>query len=312
MYVMKKIKKSKEKKVAIVISTFNQGELLEQCLESLKKKTIYNRYRVFIVDDGGKEKIGQKIKDEPKFSWTKVLINKKNEGFSKANNLGIKVAIRKYSPDYVLLLNDDTEIVQKDWLNRMIEAGESDAKIGILGCKIIYPNGEIQNLGGHIKGMEITRILKYREKIIDVDHVMGAFMLIKRKVIEKIGLLDEVFTPYLLEDTDYCLRAKKSGFLIKTVSYVKIIHKKGKTIDSLKDKRKLFIRFKNDIIFSRRHLKFKYRVYRIWVYLPMVAMLKKRKDEDELKIKNLRVRADFLLNLLFLLAAHFKVLFTRY
>ena len=298
--------KLSQKKVAIIISTYNQGNLLKICLLSLKDKTDYNRYKVYVIDDSGKGKIGKEIKK--KFKWVNIIINKKNLGFSKANNVGIKKAIKEYNPDYVLLLNDDTEIIQKNWLKKMIEIGEDDKKIGILGCKIIYPDGRLQNIGGYVKKWEIVKELKEKEEVFEVDHVMGAFLLIKRKVVEKIGLLDEIFSPYLLEDTDYCLRAKKKGFLIVSVGFVKIIHKKGQSIDSLKDKKKLFIRFKNDIIFSFRHLKLNYSLFRIFIYLPLVAILKKKRDEDELKFRNFRLRSDFLVNMWYYLMSLFYVL----
>lgn len=285
----------KQPKVAIIITTFNQRELLFECLNSLKKKTDYKNYEIYFVDDSGEGRIGKEIKQ--KYPYVDVSINKRNLGFSKANNIGIKKALKEYGPEYVLLLNDDTETIQRNWLKKIIEVGESNKKIGILGCRILYPTREMQNIGGYLKKWEIVKELKDRKDIFDVDHVMGAFLLIKRSVIEKIGLLDEIYSPFLLEDTDYCLRAKKSGFLIKSVGNVKIIHHKGKSIDSLKNKKILFVRFKNDIIFSLRHLKLKYALFRIFIYLPLVGIFKKRRDEDELKFKNFIVRKDFIVNL---------------
>ena len=297
----------KQPKVAIIICTYNQDILLKKCLSSLKNKTYYKNYKVFLVDDSGRREIAEKIKK--KFKWVDITINKENLGFAGANNVGIKKSIKKYNPSYILLLNDDTEIVQKNWLKKMIEVGESDNKIGILGCKIIYPNKSLQNIGGYLKGWEITKVSNFKKgEIIDVDHVMGAFMLIKKEVIKKIGFLDEKFSPYLLEDTDYCLRAKEKGFKIKSVSYVGIVHKKGKTIDSLEDKKRLLIRFKNDIIFSKRHLKGWNKFFRIFIYLPLVAIFEKQEDEDELKFKNLKLKKDFLKNL----SLYFKSFFKKY
>jgi len=288
----------KQPKVAIIICTYNQEMLLKKCLSSLKSKTDYKKYKVFLIDDASKKKIGEKIKKN--FKWVDITINKKNLGFSKSNNIGMKKALKEYNPDYVLLLNDDTEIIQKDWLKKMVEVGESDDKIGILGCKIIYPDKSLQNIGGYLKGWEITKISNFEKgEILDVDHIMGAFMLIKKEVIKKIGFLDEIFSPYLLEDTDYCLRAKEKGFKIKSVSNVEIIHKKGKTIDSLKDKKSITIRFKNDLLFSRKHLKGWNKFFRIFIYLPLVAIFKKKKDIKGFNIKNLKLRKDFLRNLYF-------------
>lgn len=291
-----------EKRVAIIITTYNQDILLEKCLSSLKKKTDYKEYSVFLVDDFSKKNIGKKI--SRKFGWVDITINNKNLGFSKSNNIGIKKAIKNYSPDYILLLNDDTEIIQKDWLKKIVKIGDSNKKIGILGCQIIYPDKSLQNIGGHVKKWEIKGINHFKKnEIINVDYVMGAFMMIKKEVISEIGYLDEIYSPFLLEDTDYCLRAKKNGFLIKSVSSVRIIHKKGKSIDSLGNNKRIFIRFKNDIIFSLRHLNFKHAFFRIFVYLSLVGIFRKKKDTDSLKLKNFKMRKMFLINLLLLFGA---------
>ena len=299
-----------EPKVAIIISTYNQKKLLEESLESLKKKTNYKNYKVYVVDDSGKGEIGEEIKKE--FKGVNVTINKENKGFSGANNVGIKKALKEYHPDYILLLNDDTEMIEKSWLKKIIDVAEKDEKIGILGCKILYPDGSLQNLGGYIKGWKIELELDENKKdIFEVDHVMGAFIIIKRETINEVGLLDEIYSPYLLEDTDYCLRAKKAGFKIASIPFVKIIHKKGKSIDSLEDKKRLLVRFKNDIIFSKRHLKGWNKFFRIFVYLPLVAIFKKKKDTDELKPGKFKLRKKFIRNLGLWLIAFFPKIYKK-
>jgi GT2 family glycosyltransferase len=286
----------KSPKVAIVICTYNQKKLLEESLESVRKKTDYDNYKVFFVDDSGKGEIGEEIRK--KYKWVNVTINKENKGFSGANNVGIKKAIKEYDPDYFLLLNDDIEIIEKTWLRRIVEVGEKDKKIGVLGCKILYPDMSLQNIGGYMKKWKIELELKDNIKdIFEVDLVMGAFMVIKKEVIKKIGLLDEIFSPYLLEDTDYCLRAKKKGWKIVSVPYVRIIHKKGKSIDSQEDSKRLLVRFKNDIIFSKKHLKGYNKFFRIFLYLPLVAIFKKKKDTDDLKLSKFALRKKFMRNL---------------
>ncbi len=183
------------KKVAIVISFYNNLENLKTCLSSLKK-TNYPNYKIFLVNDSKGIDIGKAIKTPGHI------------GFSKAYNVGIREAL-KWKPNYVLLLNDDTEIIDKDWLGNMIGVGEKNKNVGILGCKIIYPDGSIQNMGGYMKDWQITKELdKTLKQSFEVDHVMGSFILIKKEVIDEIGLLDEIFNPYLLEDTDYCYDKK--------------------------------------------------------------------------------------------------------
>lgn len=288
------------KKVAIIISSYKPGKLLMDCLNSLKK-TSYSNYKIFLVNDSGKPL-------KVKVSKDIVVINTSGiTGFSKAYNVGIRKAI-EWDPDYVLLLNDDTEIMEDDWLDLLVEYGEQDKDIGIIGCKLIYPDGSLQNIGGYMKGWQISKELD--DSIIkpfEVDHVMGALMLIKKKVINRIGLLDEIYTPYLLEDTSYCLRAKERGFKVISVPNVVIVHKKGKSVDTNSNHKRMFVRFKNDIIFSRRHLNLKDRLFRIFIYLPLVAIFRKNKDEDELEFRNFRLRREFLVNLVLLVSAGFYV-----
>jgi len=286
----------KEPRVAIIICSYNQEKLLEVCLNSLKSKTDYKNYKVYFIDDSGTGKIANEI--NKKFKWVNTISNKKNLGFSKSNNIGIKKSIKEYNPDYVLLLNDDTEIVEKNWLKKMIDVGESEKDIGILGCKVIYSDGSLQNIGGYMQKWKIAKELDGNKKnTFEVDHVMGAFMLIKKSVIKKIGLLDEKYSPFLLEDTDYCLNAKKNEFKIVSVPNVKIIHKKGKSIDSLQNDRIIKVRIKNDIYFSRKNLRGWNKFFRIFIYLPALLVFKKRSDEDELNLRNFVLRKGFLRNL---------------
>lgn len=291
----------KKPSVAIIVATYNQDKILRECLRSLKK-TKYSNYEIIFVDDTGKN-LGESIIKEFDVNLIKT---KGSSGQSRVWNLGIKMAMEK-GFDYILLLDDDTEIIKGDWLSELIKVGENDKEIGILGCKLLYADKSFQHVGGYIRDWNITRESEYKKEVFEVDHIMGCFMLIKKDVINKIGLVDEIYTPYLLEETDYCIRAKKAGFKIVSVPYVEIIHKKSKTINTQANSRKMFVRFKNDIIFSRRHLNPKNRLFRIFIYLPLVAIFRKRKDEDELRIRKFRLRKEFLINLILLMKAYFYV-----
>jgi len=240
----------KSPKVAIVITTYNQDFLSERCICSLREKTNYKNYKVYLVDDSGKGEIGEKIKK--KFSWVDVTINKKNLGFSKSNNIGIKKALKKYNPDYVLLLNDDTEVVQKDWLKKMVEVGESDEKIGILGCKIIYPDGSLQWFfkNSKINFMKKNKFIKDTKEtstIKEIKDVIGACFMISKKVINKVGLLDEKFSPFYGEDTDFCCRTSKKGFKLIYVGNTKIIHYGSSSTKTICNERIWFIKKRNAI-----------------------------------------------------------------
>ena len=123
-------------KVAIIISNYNglsykyKGKsIIFLVLNSLIKNTSYKNYKVIVADDYSTDNSIAYIKS--KFPSVRIVKNSENGGFSKNNNNAIKYAIKKYDPDYFLLLNNDIIITQKDWLSEMVEAAESDRKIDI-------------------------------------------------------------------------------------------------------------------------------------------------------------------------------------
>lgn len=210
-------------KIAIIICGYNQEKLLKKCLDSLKKNTSYKNYKVFFVDDSGTGKYGRFVKKN--FLWVDVIIKEKNTGFSSSNNLGIKKAIKKYNPDYFLLLNDDTEIIDKKWLEKITNIGNRENKIGILGCKVLNPDKSLQ---------WPAWIKNHEDEIQEVSQVIGCCLMFKKKVSDKIGLLDEKFDPVYGEESDFCFRAKKAGFKIVYCPEAKIIHHGKSSTNKLK------------------------------------------------------------------------------
>lgn len=223
----------KQPKVAIIIQTCNQEELVKKCLSSLRNKTNYKNYKVYLVDDSGTDKIGKSIKR--KFKWIDLTINKKNLGSINSFNKMVIKSIKEYSPDYILHLDDDTEIIEKDFLKKMIDIAESDERIGILGCKLIYPEGNLQYFFKDekihfIRAKEKAKDIEETEetfKTREVEDIIGACFLIKISVIDKIGLYDEKFSPIYGEETDFCYRARSKGFKMIYVGNTKVIHYNG-------------------------------------------------------------------------------------
>lgn len=215
-----------QKPVAIIIVNWNQKQALSTCLNSLKNKTAYSNYTVTVLDNGSKDGSVELLKD--KFPWINTIELDKNYGFAVGNNKGIAYAFETYKPDYVLLLNNDTEIIQADWLNRLVVAAEAENNIGIVGCKLIYPNGKTQYIGTKITVKGLTWLKPNIEanlpETFDVDAVLGACFLIKSAVIDKIGYLDTGFSPFVHEESDFCVRAKKVGYRTVMVRNVSIVH----------------------------------------------------------------------------------------
>ncbi len=239
-----------ESKVAIVISTYSQSDLLKKCIHSLKNNTSYKSYRIYLVDDSGTGKIGDEIKEL--FRDVKIIVNKENLGCSKSYNAGIKESIKDYNPDYIILLNDDIEFVDKKWLDKVVSSGEKHEKIGILGCRMLYPDRSLQWVS---KKGKISSFMKpgYREESKEilknqiVRDIIGACFVIKRKVIEEIGVWDEGFSPYYGEETDYCFRAAKKGFYFMYVGETEVIHHGASSTKKLFNEKVWFIKKRNAI-----------------------------------------------------------------
>jgi GT2 family glycosyltransferase len=218
-----------QKKVHIILLNWNNEEDTLECIESLEKIN-YDNYKIIIVDNGSK--IESVLKIEKKYPEMKIIKNKENLGFAGGNNIGIKYAIEN-GADYVLLLNNDTT-VEKDFLEKLVEAGELNKKSGLLGLKINYYSEQnriwfaggkvnwIKNKGTHI-GLDEFDNSQFK-KTKEVDYLTGCCLLIKREVVEKIGVLEEDYFLYY-EDTDFCLRAKNAGYKIIYIPKAKIYHK---------------------------------------------------------------------------------------
>ena len=239
-----------ERKVAIVISTYSQSDLLKKCISSVKKNTDYKNYRIYLVDDSGTGKIGGEIKKL--FRDIKIIINKENLGCSKSYNAGIKESIKDYNPEYIIILNDDIEFVDKKWLECVVSSGEKYEKVGILGCRMLYPDRSLQWVAkkGKILSFMKPGHMKESEEILKnqiVRDIIGACFVIKRKVIEEIGLWDEGFSPYYGEETDYCFRATKKGFYLMYVGETEVIHHGASSTKKLLSEKVWFIKKRNAI-----------------------------------------------------------------
>jgi len=282
-------------KVCIIILNWNGKELLKDCLSSIFKLTDYPNYKVIVVDNGSTDGSVEFVKKN--FPKADVLALDKNYGFSKGNNIGIKYALKKYKPKYILLLNNDTKIIQKDWLTKLVETAESDEKIGIVGPKLIYPDGRIQHAGIDIKNLKHRGIYEPKSmytKIEGIDAVTGTCLLISLKTISKIGCLDEVYSPFSFEDVDFCLRAKRQGFKIIFNGKVVLIHREGvSTRKKMSAERSYFI-LRNYLILHFRYYTMQRKILEMLKSFLRIFVSKKDSHLPSFR-KNLQLNQDFLL-----------------
>jgi GT2 family glycosyltransferase len=250
----------KQSKVSIIVLNWNGLDDTIECLESLKKIT-YQNYEVLVVDNGSEGKEVEVLRT--KFgNYIQLIENDKNYGFCEGNNIGIRYAL-KNEVDYILLLNNDT-IVAPDFLSELVKVVQSDPKIGLAGPKIYYyrePN-KIWFAGGKISLFSKSSVQGFNlidkgqfDKVDYVDFVSGSCMLIKRSVLEAVGLLDPIYF-FSMEDVDICLRATKAGYQIVFVPSSMIWHKVF--VSGIRNPNIMYYSSRNAIIFARKH----YRVFK--------------------------------------------------
>ncbi|MFN3621917.1 MAG: glycosyltransferase family 2 protein [Nitrososphaerales archaeon] len=219
-------------KISIIIVNMNGKNMLEECLTSLLSLTEYSSYNIIVVDNGSTDGSVEMVKD--KFPNVEIIPLNRNYGFTKANNIGIRYAFQKFDPDYILLLNNDTKIIQKNWLKKMV-----DSRYDLVQPIILNKDGTVQSKGGGILILGIPYLIKGDEKPLWISF---ASALISREVFDKIGLLNEDYVIYS-EDLEFCLRAKAHNFSVG-VANTEIIHYGNSTIIRLSRKRQIFHYYK--------------------------------------------------------------------
>jgi len=216
-------------KVAIVVLSWNGYEHTKRCVESLEGIT-YPNYEVVIVDNGSTDGSAQKLAAE--FGRHKVLVNGKNLGFARGHNVGIRYALENRA-DYVLLISNDF-VVAPGLLEPAVEVAESDDTIGLVGGKIYlldrpgylwYAGGEVDVLRGMVSvyGLDERDEGQY-DRTRSISFVSGAKMLIKRAVLENVGLLPEEYF-FGIEEWDYSVAVRRAGYKLCYVPGFTSYHK---------------------------------------------------------------------------------------
>ncbi|MCM8709411.1 glycosyltransferase family 2 protein [Clostridium sp. SYSU_GA19001] len=216
-------------KTIIILVNYNNFTDTIQCVNSLKKLTNKN-YEIVIVDNGSQNNSVEEIKKS--LPNIKLIETGKNLGFAGANNVAIKYGLEN-NADFYLLLNNDT-IVEPDFLDNMMEIFKNYSKVGIVGSKIMYYGNKklIWYAGGKVNWLKF-RVEHFGLKEIDkgqydneseVDFITGCNMLIKKEVLENIGLLEEDYFMYY-EDVDFCIKAMMKGYKLIYTPKAVIYHK---------------------------------------------------------------------------------------
>jgi len=223
--------------LSIIIVSYNTKDLLKQCLDSIYGKVQDISFEIFVVDNNSQDGSPKMVKNL--FPKVKLIENKENKGFASANNL----AIKKSKGRYVLLLNSDT-IVLPGSLSRMKQFMDETPRAGATGCKLINPDGSLQSFG---RGLKRIRGKGVRE----VDWVEAACFMVRQRVIDEIGLMDENFFFYS-EDMDWCRRMRLAGWKIFCISRAKVIHY-GRGSTRKWDSKIVTEAYKSGYYYARKH-----------------------------------------------------------
>lgn len=256
--------------LSIIIVNWKVRNLLQSCLDSIFAERSYKNFEVIVVDNDSND--GSVDMIQMKFPQVRLIENHENIGFGRACNQGIKIAEGRY----IFILNPDT-LVKPNTLLSLIDFMELHPKVGIGGCYVYYPDGTPQAsfykfptmLSYFTRMLSLFRILprnrftqrffwEYPDNNITgpIDRVLGGAMVLRKEMVEQIGLFDEVYFMYA-EELDLCYRAKQTSWKVYAIPNTEIIHyHQQSTLQNVRQA--TFHAFKSDFLFFRKF----YSVYK--------------------------------------------------
>ena len=214
-------------RVTIVIPVHGQWSVTDACLNALEETEARWRARTVVVDDASPDYTLEHLR---RFHWVTVVALPENVGYTVACNAGAADA----STDYVLMLNNDTEPLP-GFLDALVELADADPSIGIVGSRLIYPDGRLQEAGGIVwsdatgwnygrgKSPDGAEYLHVR----DVDYCSGASILIRTSFFRAVGGYDERYAPAYFEDSDLAFAARASGLRVVYQPKSVVVHHEG-------------------------------------------------------------------------------------
>jgi len=215
------------RKATLIILAWNRWDLTELCLSSLLETDLTN-VDIMVVDNGSTDETPERLAEFQEKGLLRTIRLPENLGFVRGNNVGIEEAD---SGSDIVLLNNDLQFPQKDWLAKLRRCAYSNRDVGIVGCRMRLPDGRLLHTGtfilpetvwGQQIGASEKDIGQYTQTR-EVEGIVFACALIRRELLDAIGGLSEEFTSYF-EDTDYCLRARQAGFRVVVCGEVTLIH----------------------------------------------------------------------------------------
>jgi GT2 family glycosyltransferase len=218
--------------VSVIIPSKNHARLLARCLGSIETKTTYGKYEILVADNGSTDPATKELLARLRH---KVVPFPEPFNYSRINNF----AVRQANGEYLLFLNDDTEVRSPEWMTAMLELCQLPG-VGAVGAKLLFPSGRVQHAGvvlglGGVAGHAYYQFSAKARGYFDALHsirnfsaVTAACMMVRRSVFEQVGGFDEAF-PLNFNDVDFCLRVRRAGYRIVWTPFAELYHYESAT-----------------------------------------------------------------------------------
>ncbi|HDQ72587.1 MAG TPA: glycosyltransferase family 2 protein [Chloroflexi bacterium] len=280
--------------LAVVIVSWNVRDLLRTCLHSLLVDLEQSGLAadVWVVDnasaDGSPDMVAGTFPD------VHLIASRENVGFAAGNNLALRrIRALDAPPDYVWLLNPDTE-VQPGATTALLAALEANPRAGMVGARLLYPDGALQQSAFRFPGLaqlafelfplparlyETPLNGRYPRKLYDgetpfpVDHPLGATMMVRRDVLTQVGLMDETYRMYC-EEIDWCWRIKRAGWRILCAPAARVVHHAGRSTGQVPVRSFVNLWTSRARLYARYHGPFTRRLARALVRIGMRHKMK--------------------------------------
>lgn len=242
--------------VYIIILNYNGYKDTIECVNSLKKIN-YKNYNVIIVDNNSIDESEKILKE--KFKQYTIIQTGENLGYAGGNNVGIRYAV-KNNADYICILNNDV-IVEKYFLEELVKYlynNHNAAMVGPMICeysneRIVQSTGAMINLyKGNVPPLNCGKTQdEINQKVIKCNYIGGACILVRKEILDEIGLIPENYFLFF-EETEWCLKAKKRGYDIVCYCNAKVNHKGSASINKVSGLSEYFMH-RNRVVFEKRN-----------------------------------------------------------
>lgn len=251
--------------VSVIIVSWNTRDILRDCLKSVYDQTHASSFEIIVVDNASRDGTTEMVRAS--FPHVTLISNEDNRGFAAANNQGLRIALGRY----VLLLNPDTIILDRA-IEKTLAFADQNPDIGVVGCQVLENETTIQRtcfsfptvLNLMLINSGLSRLLPRshvfgrpeigwwnRDTQRDVDVVSGMFMLVRRKAMMQVGLMDEDYFIYA-EEADWCYRFWRAGWRCVFAPVAQIIHLDGGSKSTRQVSAKMYVQCQKSILLLHR------------------------------------------------------------